>query len=73
MNTSFPFLTVEQVAAQVGITGARVRQLLAGGGLAGRKFGRHVWLIPSSEVARFKRLPVPNRGRPRGPRIFAKT
>lgn len=62
------FLSVEEAAEELDLTGGRVRQLLRAGELEGQKLGRFAWAVPRSEVERMKsrRDPTkPRRGRPR--------
>lgn len=47
-------LTATQVAAILGVTGGRVRQLLGSGELRGEKFA-HVWAIRPEEIERYRR------------------
>ena len=62
-KTSERMLTVAEVAAELGLTEGRVRQLLLSGEMRGQKFGRTVWMIPESEVSKFR--DPPSVGRPR--------
>jgi len=54
------FLTVEEAAAELGVTVGRVRQMLLADGeheaqLRGEKFGRS-WAIPLDEVQKLKKI-----------------
>lgn len=58
------YLTVSEVAAQLGMTTARVCQLIKDGEITASKHGRD-WAILESEVARYEAKPKDPRGRPR--------
>ena len=60
------FMSVGEAADEIGISGARVRQLLLAGELTGQKLGERMWAIPVAEVKRFRDRPAPGTGRPRG-------
>jgi excisionase family DNA binding protein len=62
----FEYLSTQQAAVELGMSDGRVRQLLLDGTLAGRKLGEDQWAIHRDEVERFKAIPPPERGRPRG-------
>jgi excisionase family DNA binding protein len=60
------YLTTEEAAQALGITQARIRQLVLDGTLSAIKFGdtRYgTWLIPENEVERYKHTRR-RRGRP---------
>jgi len=59
------WLSVREAADVIGCTDARVRQMLAGGDMAGEKATASVWMIPRREVDRIARLPRRKGGRPR--------
>jgi len=63
MSTVIPYLSTSDVAAAVGITEARVRQLAATGEIKAKKFGRD-WHVDPCEVDKLRNNP-PGRGRPR--------
>ena len=54
-----------EVAAELGVSTTRVRQLIATKQLPAKKVGRD-WIVGRKTVARFKSLPPGRRGRPRG-------
>jgi excisionase family DNA binding protein len=63
LTSNFSFLSVPEAAVTLGVTGARVRQLLLSGEMSGRKLGQN-WAIPEDEIAKYqkhRRLP----GKPR--------
>ena len=63
----FPFYNIATAARMIGITGARLRQMLLDGTARGHKLGdqaRGKWAIPEAEVTRLQSLPQ-TRGRPR--------
>jgi excisionase family DNA binding protein len=53
-KTNEKIYTVAEAAAELGMTEGRVRQLLLAGKMHGKKFGRTVWMIPESELAKFR-------------------
>jgi excisionase family DNA binding protein len=57
-------LTAKEAAHRLGVSDARIRQLLLDGTLSGHKVSKLIWLIPESEVDRYaqERRPV---GRPK--------
>jgi excisionase family DNA binding protein len=57
-------INVKQAAEELGVSGARVRQYIAQGRLAARKFGWQ-WLITRAEFERFAAIPRPT-GKPPG-------
>lgn len=59
------FLCVAEAAEQIGVTGARVRQLLLTGKLKGQKLGQRAWAIPRREVEEYAAQEPPPTGRPR--------
>ena len=50
------YLSTQQVAARLGLTDGRIRQMLLAGEIEARKLGQRVWAIPVSEVERLLRL-----------------
>ena len=56
-------MNVAEVAAKLGVTVGRVRQLAVKGAIKGEKVGRD-WVFKSSDVAEYARLPR-RPGRPR--------
>ena len=64
-KTSERMLTVAEAAAELGMTEGRIRQLLLSGEMRGQKFGRTVWMIPESEVDKFRDPPPVGRPRSR--------
>jgi excisionase family DNA binding protein len=46
-------LTADEAAAELGLTGSRIRQLLRGGQLIGQKKGRD-WIITRTDLEKFK-------------------
>ena len=64
-KTSERILTVAEAATELGVTEGRIRQLLLSGEMRGHKFGRTVWMIPESEVAKFRDPPAIGRPRSR--------
>lgn len=62
----FDYLSAQEAAEELGIDESRVRQLLGEGSLAGHKLGDKQWAIHRDEVERFKAIPPPETGRPRG-------
>jgi len=56
-------LTAKEAARTLKVTDARIRQLLLEGKINGHKISNLVWLIPESEIARYKRERRPP-GRP---------
>jgi excisionase family DNA binding protein len=63
MSTQTEFLSVEEAAAELGLTSRRVRQICEQGTIGQRVGG--VWIIERRELEKFKRLDRP-RGRPKG-------
>ena len=58
----FKMLTIAEVATAIGVTRGRVYQLLKEQKMRGEKIGT-VWLVPETEIARFR---APSKvGRPR--------
>ncbi|WP_034388469.1 helix-turn-helix domain-containing protein [Deinococcus sp. YIM 77859] len=58
-------LTTEEVAAALGVTPGRVRQLVRDGRLKPEEITRRVHLFRREVVEAYKAAPVPRRGRPR--------
>jgi excisionase family DNA binding protein len=63
VDATFQYASVPEAARLIGITRARVRQLLLTGGLHGHKVGAN-WAIPALEIERFRQIPK-TVGRPR--------
>lgn len=55
--------TAIEVAKLIGVTESYVCRLLREGKMAGTRIGDKVWLVPESEVYKFRE--PPRRGRPR--------
>jgi len=66
LSEQLGFMSVQEAAEAIGVSGPYVRQLLLKGDLTGQKLGERTWAIPASEVERFKKRPLPTTGRPRG-------
>ncbi len=64
-------LTATQVAAKLGITPARVSQILLSGRMLGHKDRWGYWAIEPEEFERFRKLPQRKRG-PKGPWKYKK-
>jgi excisionase family DNA binding protein len=47
--------TAKEAGARLGVTDARIRQLLLDGVIQGRKIGNLMWLIPESEIEKYSR------------------
>ena len=58
------FMSVNDAAVVIGCTAGRIRQLLLAGDMLGEKLNERAWIIPKSEVQRFKKKPR-RPGRPR--------
>lgn len=56
-------LTAKEAARRLGVTDARVRQLLLDGTIRGHKISKLLWLIPESEITRYQNTRRPA-GRP---------
>ena len=54
INAKFPYLSVPEVAQALGLTPARVRQLLISKEIHGEKLGVKNWAIEPREVERYK-------------------
>jgi len=54
LSPNFLYLSVAETAEALGVTGARVRQLLIGKRLAGQKVGQRAWIVPAGEVERYR-------------------
>jgi excisionase family DNA binding protein len=63
MNTQADFLSVEEAAAELGVTARRVRQICEQGQL-GQRIGS-VWAISRAALEQFKQAKRPP-GRPKG-------
>ncbi len=64
MEAHFDYLSVNEVAAVLGMTDGRVRQLLREGQLEGHRVNDRAWAIHCLEVERFKQQPrKPGRAR----------
>jgi excisionase family DNA binding protein len=48
-------LTAKEASRVLGVTDARIRQLLLRGLISGHKVGNLVWLIPESEILRYQK------------------
>jgi hypothetical protein len=59
-ETRANWVLVSDAAVELGISGARVRELLASGQLHGEKFNSRLWLIYRRELNRFKKLERPH-------------
>lgn len=49
------YLTTKEAAARLGVSDARIRQLLLEGRISGLKVGETAWLVPLKEVERYSR------------------
>jgi excisionase family DNA binding protein len=58
------YMTTSEAAAALGVTDARIRQLIADKKLPAEKFGWGIWLISKDAVEAYKGN-KPRRGRPR--------
>ncbi len=56
MSSTITIVGVPRAATLLGLSGGRVRQLLASGDLAGQKLHERAWAIPVTEIDRFKAL-----------------
>lgn len=54
------FYTVQEAAAELDLTEARVRQLIASGQLDAEKAHERLWLIPHKALEKFKQVDRPN-------------
>lgn len=63
--TTPDLLTTEEVAAELGVTPSRVRQLVRGGRLRPENFTPRVHLFRREAVDAYKSAPRPPKGRPR--------
>ena len=59
-------LTVQEVAAALGIEASVVRRRLIAGAMKGHKINSRLWLISRRELARWQRKGPPRIGRPPG-------
>lgn len=64
MDLDFQYMSVQEVATELGMTDGGVRRILIDGKLQGRKLGRGQWIIPYSAVLKFAQEPK-HTGRPR--------
>lgn len=53
------FYTVSEAAEILGLTGARVRQLIASGQLNAEKFRDMMWMIPAKSLEKFRKSERP--------------
>lgn len=70
-TADFPYYDTAGAGAAVGVTDARIRQMIGKGEIKAHPTGRRGYAIPISEVERLKReseeaSEKPRRGRPRG-------
>jgi excisionase family DNA binding protein len=63
------YITVEQAAAELGLTAWGIRDRIQRGAMRAERLGKRVWAIPREEVERWKQL---GRQRP-GPKPKKKT
>ena len=63
VNSTFQFVSAPEAAALLGLTDARIRQLLSNGVIQGQKLGERNWAIHIDEVDRYKKERRPP-GRP---------
>jgi len=61
MITPDAFVTAAEAAARLGLSDARIRQMLLAGRLRGQKAGKHTWIIATSELERFERERKPRK------------
>lgn len=59
LSSNFSFLSVPEAAKQLGVTGARIRQLLISKEMAGSKLGQN-WAIPENEIQNYKKNLLPS-------------
>lgn len=59
-------LSVGEAATIIGVSTARVRQMLIAGDLPGKKLNRRAWALYRRDVERFAGKEPPRTGRPRG-------
>jgi len=65
MSTIPNYSTVREAASRVGVTDARVRQLIISKQLKATKLGENMWLIKDSDVDRIANQERRKGGRPR--------
>ena len=54
LTSDFSFLSVPEAALELGVTGARVRQLLISKEMSGCKLGQN-WAIPENEIQKYQK------------------
>jgi excisionase family DNA binding protein len=65
LGQEFTFVSVAEAADILGVSGARVRQLLLAEKLKGQKLGLKSWAIPMREIDAYAAQGPPRKGRPR--------
>lgn len=59
------YWTVEEAAAEVGVSPGHIRKLCAAGAITCHRIGRRTWLVERASALGFKATPQP-KGYPRG-------